>query len=173
MGKMIGVKITPIILTVSLVLTLGACRDQNQKSGGQTSSTTSATQAASKPLCQDQPAAPTGLSNSGVTDLKTQDLTVGTGREAKAGDSVEVHYIGRLVNGTKFDSSCDRNQPFPFQLGAGMVIQGWDQGVAGMKEGGKRRLIIPSRLGYGPQGFPPVIPQNAALVFDVELVKVK
>ena len=148
-------KLTPILLTLTASIALGACAPQTQS------------------LCASQPAAATGLTDAGVTSLKTEDLTVGTGREAKAGDTVEVHYIGRLVNGTKFDSSCDRNQAFPFQLGAGMVIQGWDQGVAGMKEGGKRRLIIPSRLGYGPQGFPPVIPQNAALVFDVELVKVR
>ena len=84
-----------------------------------------------------------------------------------------VNYIGRLVDGKQFDASCARNQPFDFPLGAGAVIKGWDQGVAGMKVGGKRRLIIPSSLGYGAQGAGGVIPPNAALVFDVELVEVK
>ncbi|HEX4589182.1 MAG TPA: FKBP-type peptidyl-prolyl cis-trans isomerase [Gemmataceae bacterium] len=105
--------------------------------------------------------------------LKYTDEKEGTGKEAKKGDTVEVHYTGWLKDGTKFDSSKDRGQPFSFRLGAGMVIKGWDEGVAGMKEGGKRKLIIPPELGYGQRGAGGVIPPNAELTFEVELLKVK
>ncbi len=105
--------------------------------------------------------------------LKHEDLKGGTGGTAKAGDSVEVHYTGWLKDGEKFDSSLDRKEPFVFQLGAGQVIKGWDEGVAGMKEGGKRKLVIPSELAYGKRGYPPVIPADAELTFEVELVKIK
>jgi FKBP-type peptidyl-prolyl cis-trans isomerase len=104
--------------------------------------------------------------------LQIEDLQVGTGAEAKSGQSVSVHYTGTLTNGKKFDSSRDRNDPFDFQLGAGMVIKGWDQGVAGMKVGGRRKLTIPPELGYGPMGYPPVIPPNSTLIFDIELIEV-
>jgi len=104
--------------------------------------------------------------------LKYIDLKVGEGEEAKSGQKVTVHYTGWLTNGTKFDSSLDRKQPFSFQLGAGQVIQGWDQGVAGMKVGGKRKLTIPPELGYGARGAGGVIPPNATLVFEVELLGV-
>ncbi|MFH1016911.1 MAG: FKBP-type peptidyl-prolyl cis-trans isomerase [Pseudomonadota bacterium] len=108
-----------------------------------------------------------------VKDLKKEDLKAGTGAEAVAGKSVSVHYTGWLTNGTKFDSSVDRNQPFEFKLGTGQVIKGWDEGVQGMKVGGKRKLTIPPTMGYGTTGAPPVIPPNATLVFDVELLGVK
>jgi FKBP-type peptidyl-prolyl cis-trans isomerase len=104
--------------------------------------------------------------------LQIEELMVGTGAEAKAGKSVAVHYTGTLTNGSKFDSSRDRNEPFEFQLGAGMVIKGWDQGIAGMKVGGRRKLTIPPELGYGAGGYPPVIPPNSVLIFDVELIEV-
>ncbi|MDX2039387.1 MAG: FKBP-type peptidyl-prolyl cis-trans isomerase [Isosphaeraceae bacterium] len=106
--------------------------------------------------------------------MQTQitELTVGTGTEAKSGDSVRVHYTGWLTNGTKFDSSVDRGQPFSFVLGQGRVIKGWDLGVAGMKIGGKRKLTIPPEEGYGSRGAGGVIPPNATLVFDVELLGV-
>jgi len=107
-----------------------------------------------------------------ASGLKYEDLTVGEGAEAKSGDRVEVHYTGWLENGTKFDSSVDRGKPFPFPLGAGRVIKGWDQGVAGMKVGGKRKLIIPPALGYGERGAGGVIPPNATLIFEVELLKI-
>ncbi len=105
--------------------------------------------------------------------LGVKDLTVGKGAEAKAGDTVKVHYVGTLTDGKEFDSSRKHNEPFTFELGAGRVIKGWDQGVAGMKVGGKRRLTVPPSLGYGARGFPPVIPPNSTLLFDVELLEVK
>ena len=105
--------------------------------------------------------------------LIIQDEIVGTGAVAVAGKSVTVNYVGTLTDGTKFDSSYDRNQPFIFNLGAGEVIAGWDQGVAGMKVGGKRKLTIPSSLAYGPQGIPGSIPGGATLIFEVELLKVE
>jgi FKBP-type peptidyl-prolyl cis-trans isomerase FkpA len=104
--------------------------------------------------------------------MEIVDINVGTGAEAAAGQRVKVHYAGTLTNGQKFDSSHDRNRPFDFVLGAGQVIKGWDQGVAGMKVGGKRRLTIPPELAYGARGFPPVIPPNSTLVFEVELLGV-
>ena len=105
--------------------------------------------------------------------LVIEDIRVGTGAEAKAGQTVSVHYVGTLTNGNKFDSSRDRGRPFEFPLGAGRVIKGWDQGVAGMKIGGLRKLTIPSSLGYGEAGFHGVIPPNATLIFEVELLGVK
>ena len=104
--------------------------------------------------------------------LKYVDQVVGTGEVAVAGKTANVHYTGWLENGKKFDSSVDRGQPFSFPLGAGRVIKGWDEGVQGMKVGGKRKLTIPSDLGYGSRGAGGVIPPNATLVFDVELLGV-
>ncbi len=105
--------------------------------------------------------------------LESVDMKVGTGAEAKTGDTVTVHYTGTLTNGTKFDSSLDRGDPFTFTIGAGNVIKGWDDGVVGMKVGGKRKLTIPPALGYGAAGSPPKIPPNATLVFEIELLGVK
>ena len=104
--------------------------------------------------------------------LQYDDLQVGDGVEATPGKTVTVHYTGWLTDGKKFDSSKDRNDPFAFVLGGGMVIRGWDEGVAGMKVGGKRKLVIPPELGYGARGAGGVIPPNATLVFEVELLDV-
>lgn len=123
-----------------------------------------------------------GLSKLDATqpDLTKIDVKQGNGAEAVAGRTVVVHYTGWLSDtskpdsrGAKFDSSRDRNQPFSFVLGAGRVIKGWDEGVAGMKVGGKRTLVIPPQLGYGPRGAGGVIPPNATLIFDIELLDVK
>ncbi len=107
------------------------------------------------------------------TGLKYVILKSGDGKEAKYSRMVKVHYTGWLMDGKKFDSSRDHNQPLEFKLGAHQVIAGWEEGVAGMRVGEKRRLYIPSDLGYGPQGFPPVIPKDAMLLFEVELLDVR
>lgn len=126
---------------------------------------------------QEQPAA---MSDSGITTLQTNDVTPGTGAEARKGQTVRVHYTGWLYDpskpdnrGSKFDSSKDRNDPFEFRLGGGEVITGWDEGVAGMKVGGTRVLTIPPAMGYGARGAGGVIPPNATLVFEVELLDVR
>lgn len=105
--------------------------------------------------------------------LQYADLVVGKGREAHAGETATVHYTGTLVDGTKFDSSKDRNQHFSFRLGAGRVIKGWDEGVEGMKIGGARKLVIPPQLGYGARGAGARIPPNATLIFQVELLDLR
>lgn len=152
------------VLTISLLLSCFATVGCNAQS---TSST------------QEKPAM-TQSTNTAITELQKIDTQVGTGREAEAGFNVTVHYTGWLYDaaaeggkGKKFDSSLDRKQPFNFFLGGGQVIQGWDEGVQGMKVGGKRTLIIPSEMGYGARGAGGAIPPNANLIFDVELLDVK
>jgi peptidylprolyl isomerase len=136
------------------------------RGGGSGGETTSVADAGSKPTVE----VPTGPP---PTQLQIKDLKTGDGAEAKSGDQVSVQYVGVLYDGGKqFDSSWDRGQPFQFQLGSGQVIPGWDQGVAGMKVGGRRELVIPPDLAYGAQGQPPTIPKNATLVFVIDLVSV-
>jgi FKBP-type peptidyl-prolyl cis-trans isomerase len=154
-------QLATLTLALSLTTLLAACSDATNKK-----------QTPEKP----EPVTSTTESVKPVTFTKT-DVKVGTGAEAKAGQNVSVHYTGWLYDpgaadkhGTKFDSSRDRGEPFVFPLGAGRVIKGWDQGVAGMKEGGQRTLIIPSDMAYGPRGAGGVIPPNATLIFDVELI---
>jgi FKBP-type peptidyl-prolyl cis-trans isomerase FkpA len=141
------------------ILLLGAC------SPGEN---TAAPAPAPAPVVLDQGSATTTASG-----LIIEELAVGSGTVAEAGNRVSVHYTGWLTDGTKFDSSLDRNQPFEFRLGAGQVIRGWDEGVAGMQVGGKRKLTIPPQLGYGGRGAGGVIPPNAVLVFEVELLGIR
>lgn len=115
----------------------------------------------------------TGQAVTMPSGLQYLDLVLGEGRTAEAGDTATVHYTGWLENGTKFDSSLDRKEPFSFRIGSGMVIKGWDEGVTSMKKGGKRKLIIPPHLGYGKRGAGKVIPPDATLVFEVELLDLR
>lgn len=146
-----------IVLASAFVLSLNACQAESNLSP------------------QEKPAM-----TATITELQKIDTQVGTGREAESGFNVTVHYTGWLYDaaaedkkGKKFDSSVDRKEPFNFFLGGGQVIQGWDEGFAGMKIGGKRTLIIPAEMGYGARGAGGVIPPNATLIFDVELLDVK
>ena len=107
-----------------------------------------------------------------VTELIIEDIVIGEGKEAQSKDFVTIHYSGTLLNGQKFDSSYDRNEPFEVQIGIGYVIQGWDEGVVGMKVGGKRKLTIPANMGYGSRAIGS-IPANSTLVFELELLEVK
>lgn len=148
-------KIAPLALAAIVLLSANQCQE-NQAEGQKMNSET---QADAK--IQSVPAG-----------LQIEDIKIGTGAEAVAGKDVDVHYTGTLTNGQKFDSSKDRGEPFTFSLGAGQVIQGWDKGVAGMKEGGVRKLTIPPELAYGNRQVGP-IPANSTLIFEVELLKVK
>jgi len=138
---------------------------------GSTSSSTSSTNTTAKATTTTAPAAGNVQVLSG--GVRAEDLKVGDGALAETGTNVTVHYTGWLTDGTKFDSSVDRGDPFKFRLGAGQVIRGWDEGVKGMRVGGKRKLTIPPDMGYGATGAQGVIPPNATLVFDVELLDVK
>ena len=113
-----------------------------------------------------------GQAISTASGLKYEDLVVGTGAEARPGKNITANYVGTLTDGTEFDNSYNRGQPLPLMLGAGNVIPGWDEGIVGMKVGGKRCLTIPPQLGYGAQGSPPKIPANATLIFEIELMSV-
>jgi FKBP-type peptidyl-prolyl cis-trans isomerase len=134
--------------------------------------TTTEPAATEKPAATAPAAAPAAEPTAEVTELKIEDTKVGTGAVAKTGDTVSVQYTGYLTDGSKFDSSRDSGQPFQFTIGKGEVIAGWEQGIAGMKVGGTRKLTIPASLGYGAEGAGGVIPPNATLVFDVELMGV-
>ena len=156
-------KLLNLMLACACAITLNACKSESTAAKIQTSTT------------QEKSAMTTE-----ITELQKIDTQVGTGREAESGFNISVHYTGWLFDaaakenkGKKFDSSVDRGQPFNFGLGQGQVIQGWDEGFAGMKIGGKRTLIIPSEMGYGARGAGGAIPPNATLIFDVELLDVK
>jgi FKBP-type peptidyl-prolyl cis-trans isomerase len=133
---------------------------------------TAAKKAAAKPATS-TPSKVTGAPTKTASGLEYWDIKAGTGATAQSGQHVKVDYTGWLTNGKKFDSSVGTGKPFDFKLGASQVIKGWDEGVAGMKVGGKRQLRIPPDLAYGAAGYPPVIPANSTLIFDVQLVDVK
>lgn len=147
-----------IIFAAILIFISGNIHKSTTPSTDQTMTTTSTT--------DNTNASPSG-------QLKIEDLQVGSGREVKSGDTVTMNYTGTLTDGTKFDSSYDRNQPFTTQIGVGQVIKGWDEGILGMKVGGKRRLTIPADLGYGATGAGDKIPPNSTLIFEVELLEIK
>jgi FKBP-type peptidyl-prolyl cis-trans isomerase len=157
-------------LSVSVALALSGCHRVPEPPPGPEENLPSA-----KPVSSSaKPAspAPSAAATAKIDKLQKIDVKVGKGPPAKDGDSVIVNYVGRLMDGTKFDSSLDRNQPFTFTLGAGGVIKGWDQGVVGMKVGGKRKLVIPPDLAYGAAGSPPKIPPDAPLQFVIDLLKI-
>jgi peptidylprolyl isomerase len=180
-------------LLLVLALALGACGDDDSSSDDSATVEQTATEAAAAPTPEPEPAAaaPAAKKIDGDTNLKQKpkvakasgaaptalrvgDIVVGKGPAAKAGDNLSVQYVGvRFADGGQFDASWDRGQPFPFVLGQGGVIPGWDQGLVGMKAGGRRQLTIPSDLAYGPDGTPDgSIPPDAALIFVVDLVKI-
>lgn len=136
-------------------IVIAACSDKDAKQSGEA-----------------KPAAATAIATTTPSGLSYVDLVSGSGAQPVAGKPVKVHYTGWLENGVKFDSSLDRKEPFVFTIGRGEVIPGWDEGVMGMKVGGKRRLIVPPQLGYGSAGAGGVIPPNATLIFEVELLDV-
>jgi FKBP-type peptidyl-prolyl cis-trans isomerase len=165
---------TRLLATASMALFIAAC-GRNEKPADAPAAGAEVAQPAA-----DATTTPTPDTGAPAVPMQKTDLTPGTGAEIKSGQSALVHYTGWLYEaaapenkGMKFDSSVDRNEPFEFPVGAGMVIKGWDQGVEGMKVGGKRRLVIPPDMGYGARGAGGVIPPNATLVFDVELLEIR
>lgn len=160
-----------LTLSISCTLIMTCSKKEEQTSISQTSNQPEQTAPATQPQVK-QPVKVESMITA-KSGLKYADLTPGNGQEAKKGNIVSVHYTGWLEDGKVFDSSVDRGQPFQFTLGKGEVIKGWDEGVAGMKVGGKRQLVIPSDLAYGDNGYPGAIPPKATLIFEVELLGVK
>lgn len=155
-----------LLAVCATLAALQACQEKVPEPESQPRAAKPATPASAKPAESAKPAAPA------VKTLEKTDLKVGKGPEAKKGDKVRVHYTGRLLDGTKFDSSLDRKEPFEFTIGEGGVIKGWDEGVPGMKKGGKRKLRIPSEMAYGKRGSPPKIGPDAPLEFEIELLEI-
>ncbi|HUQ10779.1 MAG TPA: FKBP-type peptidyl-prolyl cis-trans isomerase [Steroidobacteraceae bacterium] len=168
---------TRLLFAAALGLFLAACGRNEKPAEAPATESPPATATGSAPTETTPPTTDTGAP---AVPLQKTDLAPGAGAEIKSGQTALVHYTGWLYDtaapenkGTKFDSSVDRNEPFEFPVGAGMVIKGWDEGVVGMKVGGKRRLVIPPEMGYGARGAGGVIPPGATLVFDVELVEIR
>ena len=170
-GRKRFMEVLALVAVLGLIATVAAaCGDDEEASPTPSASltpSTSGTQAGGGPP------AVSGEPTTTASGLQYIDIKVGDGNSPQTGQTVVVHYTGWLADGTKFDSSVDRGQPFSFVIGTGKVIKGWDEGVATMKVGGERRLIIPPELGYGATGYPGVIPGNAQLIFDVELIEIK
>jgi|RhiMethySRZTD1v2_1073278.scaffolds.fasta_scaffold181101_2 FKBP-type peptidyl-prolyl cis-trans isomerase len=169
-------KLRSLGLAVAVVMLAAGCKEGTQNSSSATQTGVGATVTGDAPAAATPaPEAAGGKVHKLASGLQYEDVVVGSGKMAEPGMNVSVHYTGYLTDEakTKFDSSLDRGQPFQFQLGAGQVIQGWDEGVKGMRIGGKRKLTIPPDLGYGARGASGVIPPNATLLFDVELIDVK
>ena len=177
----------PLALIAS-ALALPACGDDDTKSDPSTAAPSAPAEAPPAPAEPEAPEQaeggdPKDLKNKPRVDipkgdapskLETEDIVNGKGKAAKEGDNVSMQYVGVLYDGgTEFDASWNTGEPFEFELGGGQVIKGWDEGIAGMKEGGRRKLIIPPDLAYGPQGQPPTIPPEATLVFVVDLLEIK
>jgi peptidylprolyl isomerase len=170
---------TPMIRSISAVALLALLAASCQQSAKTTDSTTqTATETSSapatSPATEPAPAAsPSASTRTTASGLQIVEVQVGSGTTAESGKTVAMHYTGRFPDGTEFDSSRNRGTPLEFVLGTGAVIKGWDEGIAGMKVGGKRKLTIPPALAYGERGYPGAIPPNSTLVFDVELMDVK
>jgi FKBP-type peptidyl-prolyl cis-trans isomerase len=158
------------MLVLSCIVLAAACRDKVEEP--EPPPKPAKVEAAEPEPAQSVARAASSAAPAEVTALVKEDLKEGKGVAAKTGDTVKVHYTGTLLNGSKFDSSLDRDEPFEFELGAGAVIKGWDEGVVGMKPGGKRKLTIPADKAYGKAGRPPTIPPNSPLIFEVELIEV-
>jgi FKBP-type peptidyl-prolyl cis-trans isomerase len=165
----------PVTLGIILILVVGIVsflilKQQKSSDLNETANQGTISQVTPTPAVQQSAS---GSAAMNTDQLKIEDTQVGTGKEAKSGDTVVMNYRGTLLNGTEFDSSFKRNQPFTTQIGVGQVIKGWDEGVPGMKVGGKRKLTIPADMAYGARGVPGVIPPNSTLVFEVELLDLK
>ena len=161
-----------LALTAALLVAFGlaACGDDDESTSGSTEANAPAAEADGAEKTKPRVTVPEGAP---PKKLEVRDIEEGTGAEAKAGDEVTVQYVGvNYKTGKEFDASWDRGEPFVFQLGAGMVIPGWDQGVEGMKVGGRRELVIPPELAYGPEGSPPAIGPNETLIFVIDLLEV-
>ena len=169
----------PIVIALAATALIVAC-SKKEPAPESAAAPSAASQSTPQGASAETPASATTDTGTTVMPLQKTDLAPGTGAEIKSGQTALVHYTGWLFDaaaaenkGSKFDSSVDRNEPFEFPVGAGMVIRGWDEGVVGMKVGGKRRLVIPPEMGYGARGAGGVIPPGATLVFDVELVEIR